>query len=505
MDMLWAFLTVFTQPELFLLVGLGTFAGVYVGAIPGLSVTMAVSILISFTFSWDVYPAIALMIGIFMGGVYGGSRTAILLNIPGAPSAIATAMDGYPMAKRGEAGTAIGVTTVMSFIGGFIGIAVLAAAAPVVSSFALKFQPRDYMLLAILGILLVGSLSTGSLVKGIFAGGLGLVIGAVGMDPLTFTERFTFDVPLMRSGISFIAVMIGMFGVSEALVQLHHHDLPAIRQKITRIVPSMKTVKKHLPLSLQTSTIGVVIGALPGTGGDIAALLAYDHAKRVTKNPERPFGEGAMEGLVAPETANNSAVGGAFIPMMTLGIPGDAVTAIMIGALFIHGLNPGPMLMIDQPDMFWFIVGSLVVANTFMLIFGLTGIKLFTRIVEMPRSVLIPLILLLSIVGAYAVNNSITDVYWMLGFGVFGYFMRHFGYPLGPVILGVILSRLLDDNWRRAIISEREDLGRFFWGILTSPLSLTLFVAVILIFVSQTPLWPRAKARLAARKAGEEQ
>ncbi|MCX7646094.1 MAG: tripartite tricarboxylate transporter permease [Rhodobacteraceae bacterium] len=501
MDAIAAFLTVFTDLELLLLVAVGTFAGVYIGAIPGLSVTMAVSILISFTFSWDVYPAIALMIGIFMGGVYGGSRTAILLNIPGAPSAIATAMDGYPMARRGEAGTAIGITTVMSFFGGFIGILVLAVAAPLVSDFALSFQPRDYMLLALLGILLVGSLSGESLVKGIFAGALGIAIGAVGMDPLTFTERFTFDQPLLRQGVSFIAVMIGMFGVSEALAQLHHVDTPAIRQKITRIVPSFGTIRRHLPLSLQTSTIGVVIGALPGTGGDIAALLAYDHARRVTKKPERPFGQGAIEGLVAPETANNAAVGGAFIPMMTLGIPGDAVTAIMIGALFIHGLNPGPMLMIDRPEMFWFVVGALVAANFFMLLFGLTGIRLFTRIVEMPRAVLIPLILLLSIVGAYAVNNSITDVYWMLGFGLLGYFMRLYGWPLGPVILGVILSRLFDDNWRRAIISVREDFGRFFWGILTSPLSLALFTAVVLIFLSQTPLWGWAKARLFGRGA----
>ena len=500
-DSLMYFLTVWTQPELLFLVGLGTLAGIYVGAIPGLSVTMAVSILISFTFSWDVYPAISLMIGTYMGGVYGGSRTAILLNIPGAPSAIATAMDGYPMAQKGEAGVAIGVTTVMSFVGGLIGILVLAVAAPLVSDFALGFQPRDYMLLAVLGILLVGSLSGGSLLKGIFAGAFGIAIGAVGMDPLTFTERFTFDTQLMRGGVSFIAVMIGMFGVSEALHQLHHIDTPAVKQKIGRIVPSWGVVRKYLPLSMQTSTIGVVIGALPGTGGDIAALMAYDHAKRVTKNPEVPFGEGAMEGLVAPETANNAAVGGAFIPMMTLGIPGDAVTAIMIGALFIHGLNPGPMLMIDKPDMFWFIVGALSLANCFMLIFGLAGIRVFTKIVEMPRAVLIPLILLLSIVGAYAVNNSITDIYWMLGFGVFGYFMKHYDYPLGPVILGVILSRLLDDNWRRAIISERESLPRFFEGIITSPLSLTLFVAVILIFVSQTPLWGSVKSRLARKAA----
>ncbi|MEN9060242.1 tripartite tricarboxylate transporter permease [Ponticoccus litoralis] len=502
MDALMNTLTVVTQPQLLLLVGLGTFAGIYIGAIPGLSVTMAVSILISFTFSWDVYPAISLMIGIYMGGVYGGSRTAILLNIPGAPSAIATALDGYPMAQRGEAGTAIGVTTVMSFIGGFVGIGVLALAAPMVSDFALRFQPRDYMLLAVLGILLVGSLSQGSLTKGIFAGALGIGIGCAYRDPLTFTERFTFDLQLMEGGISFIAVMIGMFGVSEALLQLHHVDKSAVRQKISRILPSLATVRKHLPLSLQTSTIGVVIGALPGTGGDIAALMAYDHAKRVTKDPERPFGEGAIEGLVAPEAANNSAVGGAFIPMMTLGIPGDAVTAIMIGALFIHGLNPGPMLMIDQPDMFWFIVGCLIMANCFMLLFGLTGIKLFTKIVEMPRSALIPLIMLLSIVGAYAVNNAVADVYWMLGFGVFGYFMRHYGYPLGPVILGVILSRLLDDNWRRAIISEREDLGRFFEGILGSPLSLALLISVILIFVSQTPVWRWGKARLFGQTEG---
>ena len=502
MEALTAFLTVFAQPELLLMVAVGTLAGIYVGAIPGLSVTMAVSILISFTFSWDVYPAISLMIGIYMGGVYGGSRTAILLNIPGAPSAIATALDGYPMAQKGEAGVAIGVTTVMSFFGGLIGIAVLALAAPFVSDFALKFQPRDYMLLAVLGILLVGSLSGGSLVKGIFAGAFGIGLGAVGMDPLTFTERFTFDMPFMRSGISFIAVMIGMFGVSEALNQLHHIDTPAIKQKIGRIVPSWGTIRKHLPLSLQTSSIGVIIGALPGTGGDIAALMAYDHAKRVTKHPDVPFGEGAIEGLVAPETANNAAVGGAFIPMMTLGIPGDAVTAIMIGALFIHGLNPGPMLMIDKPDMFWFIVGALMTANFFMLIFGLTGIRVFTKIVEMPRVVLIPLILLLSIVGAFAVNNSITDVYWMLGFGVLGYFMRHYDYPLGPVILGVILSRLLDDNWRRAIISEREDLGRFLYGVVTSPLSLVLFIAVIMIFVSQTPLWSGMKARLRTRAKG---
>ena len=490
------FAIAWTDPKLLLLVAIGTFAGIYIGAIPGLSVTMAVSILISFTFSWEVNDALCLMVGIYMGGVYGGSRTAILLNIPGAPSAIATALDGYPLAQKGQAGEAIGISTVMSVIGGFLGIFVLAAAAPAISEFALTFQPRDYMLLAILGILLVGSLSGESLAKGCFAGALGMLIGTVGLDPLTAEERFTFGIVDLWNGISFIAVMIGLFGVSEALLQLHHIDTPAIKQTISRIVPSWSSVRKYLPLSLQTSGIGVIIGALPGTGGDIAALMAYDHAKRVTKDPEVPFGEGAKEGLVAPETANNAAVGGAFIPMITLGIPGDAVTAIIIGALFIHGLNPGPMLMIDRPHMFWFVVGNLALANVFLLIFGLTGIKLFTKIVECPRGVLIPLILLLSVVGAYAVNNSVIDVYWMLGFGILGYFMKLYGYQVGPVILGVILSRLIDENWRRAIISEQESLGALFINTISSPLSLVLLVAVIGILIGQTPLWPAIRRAL---------
>ncbi|MGB0664502.1 MAG: tripartite tricarboxylate transporter permease [Pontibacterium sp.] len=495
LEALGYFATSWLSIELLALTALGTFLGIYVGAIPGLSVTMAVSILISFTFSWDVDNALCLMVGIYMGGVYGGSRTAILLNIPGAPSAIATALDGYPMAQKGEAGRAIGLSTVMSVIGGFVGIIVLSVAAPLVSDFALSFQPRDYMLLGVLGIMLVGSLSGGSLAKGIFAGAFGMLIGTVGLDPLTAEERFTFGVVELWNGINPVAVMIGMFGISEALIQLHHMDKAAIRQKLTKIVPKLSDIKKYLPLSLQSSGLGVVIGSLPGTGGDIAALMAYDHAKRVTKNPKVPFGQGAKEGLIAPEAANNAAVGGAYIPMLTLGIPGDAVTAVFIGALFIHGLNPGPLLLTEQPDMFWFTVGNLTLANIFVLVFGLTGIKLFAKIVECPKGILIPLIFLLSIVGAYAINNSIADVWWMLGFGVLGYFMKLYGFQVGPIILGVILSRLMDENWRRAIISEREDVSAFFGGMLSSPLSCTLFIAVCLIFLSQTPVWKKLRGK----------
>ena len=485
------FLIAWTSPYLLFLIASGTFAGIYIGAIPGLSVTMAVSILISFTFKWPVNDALALISGIFLGGVYGGSRSAILLNIPGAPAAIATALDGYPMAKRGEAGAAIGLTTIMSVIGGFVGIFALAIAAPALSEFALMFAPRDYLMLAIWGILLVGALSGGSLAKGVFAGALGVLIGMVGLDPMTAEPRLTFGSIQLTAGISYIAAMIGFFGVAEVLVQLHELKLKAVKQDVSKILPSWTLVRKHLPLSLRTSAIGVVVGALPGAGGDIAALMAYDHAKRTVKNPSHPFGQGAHEGLVAPESANNAAVGGAYIPMMTLGIPGDAVTAVIIGALYIHGLKPGPMLMIETPHLFWFIVGTLVLANFFLLFFGLTGIRLFAKLIETPKPILLPMILVLSAVGAYAINNNPVDVYWMLGFGVFGYFLKMYGYQMGPIILGMILGPLMDRSYRQAMISAEGHLGQFVGEFFTSPLSAVILLALVLTLLSQTPFWQR--------------
>jgi putative tricarboxylic transport membrane protein len=279
------------------------------------------------------------------------------------------------------------------------------------------------------------------------------------------------------------------------LYQLRDLDVPAVKQKIDRIIPSWAIVKKFLPLSLRTSSIGVIIGALPGTGGDIAALMAYDHAKRTVKNPTRPFGEGAYEGLVAPESANNAAVGGAYIPMLTLGIPGDAVTAVIIGALYIHGLKPGPLLMVETPHLFWFTVGSLTLANIFLLIFGLTGIRLFSKIMEIPKGILLPLILVLSAVGTYAIQNNPVDIYWMLGFGILGYFMKVYGFQVGPVILGVILGPLMDVSYRRAMISARDDVGTFFLEFFSSPLSLVLTLFLLFIVFSQTPWWARLHRR----------
>ena len=483
------------DPSLVLLTALGTLAGIYVGAIPGLSVTMATSILISFTFRWPVNDALALIAGVFVGGVYGGSRTAILLNIPGAPSAIATAIDGYPMAQRGEAGEAIGLTTVMSVFGGLVGILALALFAPLIAGFTIQFNSRDYLLLGLIGILLVGTLSGESFAKGAFAGAFGVLIGMVGLDPMTAEGRFTFGSIQLMGGIPYIVAMIGFFGLAEAFVQLHNLHLPVIRQKITRIVPSWRDVKRYFGLAVRCSGIGTIIGALPGTGGDIAALLAYDHAKRSTDNPDVPFGEGCKEGLVAPEAANNAAVGGAYIPMLTLGIPGDAVTAVIIGALFIHGLKPGPLLLVETPHLFWFIVGNLVLANIFLLIFGLTGIRVFTKIVECPKAILIPLIVVFSVVGTYAIQNNPSHIAWMLGFGVVGYFMKIYGFQVGPVILGVILGPMMDSNFRRAMLDARGDTGTFLWNFVSHPISLVLTIGFVLLLASQTPLWRRHRSR----------
>jgi len=490
------FLMAFVSPKLIFLIAAGTFAGIYVGAIPGLSVTMAVSILISFTFSWDVNDALALMVGVYCGGVYGGSRSAVLLNIPGAPAAVATAFDGYPLAKLGEAGIAIGLATTASVIGGFLGIIALATCSPIISEYSLMFAPRDYFLLAIMGLLLVGSLSGESLAKGIFAGALGVFLSMIGMDTFTGMGRFTFGSVGLMSGIHFVAIMIGLFGVSEALVQIHELHIKPIKQNVKKIIPSWRLLFKHFPLIIRSALIGIWIGALPGAGGDIAALFAYGHARRSIKKPSRPFGQGAYEGVIAPETANNACIGGDNIPMLTLGIPGDAVTAVIIGALFIHGLKPGPMLMIETPHLFWFYVGAMVIANIFLLIFGLSGIRIFAKLVEIRKGLLLPIIIIISVVGTYAINNSITDVYWMLGFGIFGYILKMYGFQMGPVILGVILGPLMEDNYRRAMMDQHNNIIGFLFQLVKTPLSLILTVGIVYTILGQTQFWAWMKGKV---------
>ena len=490
-----------TDPKLLFCLAVGVFLGIYVGAIPGLSVTMATSLLISFTYSWATLPALAAMVGVYIGGVYGGSRSAILLNIPGAPAAVATALEGYPLARKGLAGQAIGVTVIQSVLGGFIGTMILCLGAPYLSKFAMRFAPRDYFLLAVIGLFLVSSLGNDRPARGILSAALGLFIGFIGLDSQTGHIRFVLGASdsmfrtYMMLGVSYVVVMIGLFGMSEALIQLRDLTTTPVKQKVDKIIPSWKNTVRFIPLTLKSSLIGAVVGALPGTGGDIAALLAYDQAKRTTKNPETPFGEGAMEGLVAPESANNAAVGGACIPMLSLGIPGDAVTAIMLGAMYIHGLNPGPLLMTNSPDVFYYIIGAMFVGNIFLLIFGFTGIKAFSKIVEIPKEILMPIIILLSVVGAFSINNSIMDVYWMIAFGILGYVMKLYHFPVGPTVLGIILSDLLELNFRRAATTVGNSLPALLTDIVSHPVSLVLAVFVICMAITSSAPYKRWKAK----------
>ncbi|MDR0440191.1 MAG: tripartite tricarboxylate transporter permease [Candidatus Accumulibacter sp.] len=479
----------------------GTLVGLYVGAIPGLSVTMAVSLLISFTFSWEVLPALAVMVGIFVGGVYGGARSGILLNIPGAPAAVATTFDGYPLAKMGLAGQAMGLSTTQAVIGNFFGIVVLALFAPIISHLALIFQARDFFLLAFMGLFLVGSLTEGSLVKALISAFIGIVIGLIGMDPETGQGRMTFGTLTLLGGVHFVIIMIGTFGISEALLQLKTRAVP-VKQSIERITPAWAEVWNNLFLTVRASVIGVVVGALPGTGGDIAALMAYDHARRTTRNPyPRPFGQGAYQGLIAPEAAANAAIGGAFIPMMTLGIPGDSVTAVLIGALIIHGLRPGPMLMREQPEFFWFVVGALLIANVFLYIWGMTGIRAFSKIVEIPKPYIIPIIVVLTFIGGYSIQNSIADIYLMIGFGILGYFMKRYGYPVAPLVLGVILTPIIDENFRRGVQLMHGSTVNFFAGMFTNAVSLIILALMLLTAVVSNPKIMDALRRVLGRKA----
>ena len=485
MDIFGYMIQALIHPPLLIYLAIGVFMGIYIGAVPGLSVTMAASLLISFTYSWEVLTAMAAMIGIWIGGVYGGSRSAILLNIPGAPAAVATGLDGYPLAKKGLAGQAIGVTVVQSFLGGIIGTIILAVGAPYIAHFAMTFAPRDYFLLAVMGLLLVGSLGNESAARGVMSAAIGIFIGFIGLDSQTGHMRFvigpsgsSFRTYLML-GVSYVVVMIGLFGMSEALMQLRDLTTQPVKQKVDKIVPGWKNVIKYMPLSLRTSLLGTFVGALPGTGGDIAALMAYDHAKRTTKNPETPFGEGAIEGLVACESANNAAVGGACIPMLTMGIPGDAVTAIMLGAMYIHGLNPGPLLMNDSADVFWYTIGAMFVGNVCLLIFGFTGIKLFTKVVEVPKYILMPVIIILSVVGSFSINSSLMDVYWMIAFGILGYFMKLYHMPVAPTILGIILVDLIELNFRRASTTVGNSIPALLADLVSHPISLVLLLVIV--------------------------
>ncbi len=464
------------------LVFVGSLAGLFVGSIPGLSVSMATALLVSITYSWQTQDALATVMGVYVVGVFSGAISAILINIPGAPSSVVTTLDGFPLANRGESYKALKYATVYSFIGTVFGFIALWVLAGPISSLALKFTPMDYFLLALFGLATVGSLTTKSFSKGLISAMMGLTVSMIGIDSVMGTPRMTFGIYDLQAGINTVPALVGLFGFSEVLSVIADGQLKSEVLKIQKSVIKMKEILVHLPKSLYYSLIGTLVGALPGAGGPVAAFIAYNEAQRIEKNPSAPFGEGAVEGIVASESANNACIGGALIPMLALAIPGDAVTAIILSVFYIHGLRPGPMFIKTSPDMFSAILAGGLIGCIFLLVLGLFVAPRISKIISIPKQILLPIVTVLCVIGAFATNNRMFDVALMFFFGILGFFMRRRGYPVAPMTLAIVLGGMMDSNFRRAISlasSESNQIAALFGRPITIIL-LTLTIFTIL-------------------------
>ena len=475
----------------------GAFAGLFVGAIPGLSVTMATALLVSITFTWSVKSALAVILGVFVSGVYAGAVSAILINIPGAPSSVVTTFDGFPMAKRGEAGLALWTATFHSFIGSVFGFLVLMFVARPVTAFALTFTAMDYFLLAFFGLTTIGTLTAKNYLKGGISALLGLLFSMVGIDPFSGTARFSFGLMDLQGGVPLIAALIGLFGFAEVLEQVASGAMNAIAEKAGKMRCSLRQMLPYMGLSIRSSIIGTFIGALPGASGPVASIIAYDQARKTVKNPSRPFGEGAVEGIVASEAANNACIGGALIPMLTLAVPGDAVTAVMLAAFYVHGLQPGPLLFVRTPELFSVILAAGFIACFALLIFGVTIVPRMANIVLVPKRILMPLVTVLCLVGTFAVNSSMFEVGLMFCFGLAGFLMRRHGYPAAPMVLGLVLGEMMDSNLRRAINMAMAG-DSFLIELFGRPATLVLSALVIFSILAAIPA---VKERLGAGTA----
>ena len=475
----------------------GAFLGLTVGMIPGMTISAGIIIVLPLTFVLPPAISISLLLGLYSGGMMGGSFSAILLNIPGTPSASATAMDGHPMARRGEAGRAL-AAIIASFVGGLFSFICLYFIAPSLAELALQFRAPDLFGLVFFGLTVICSFAAKSIVKGLLSGLIGLILVTIGLDPIMGNPRFTFGDPDLLSGIHFLTAMIGLF----AIPQLADNLLDIVKRGASfhaessfgRVLPSLADLKlMRLPIAIG-ACIGTFIGILPGAGGPIAAFISYDYAKKSCENGSA-FGSGTIEGVAAPEAANNAVTGGALIPMMTLGIPGDPVTAILIGALLVHGLAPGPLLFMEQADFAYTIIFSFFWANVFTFIIALSSLRLLVKVLETPKSILLPTIALLCVVGSYALRNSFFDVYVMFFFGLLGLSMKWLKIPVVPLLLALVLGKQLEEHLRVSLTSSKGDVTIFF----TSPFSVFfLCLSVLSIawpFISE---WRKRKAAAAS-------
>ncbi|WP_142846085.1 tripartite tricarboxylate transporter permease [Telmatospirillum sp. J64-1] len=493
MDVLQYIIPVFA-PEVLWVIALGTLGGIVIGALPGLTATMGVALLIPLTFGMAPILGLNMLIGIYIGGIYGGCISSILVRTPGTPSSAATVLDGYPLAQKGMAGKALGMATIASFVGGLIAAIVLATLAPQLASLALAFGPAEYFALALFGLAIIASLS-GDLLKGAIAGMLGVLLSCVGADPISGAARYTFGITGFASGFSFTPALIGLFALSEVFVQIEKMLNERVEKlKISGIWPSRKDLRESTGAMLRGSFIGTIIGIVPGTGSGTASWISYNEARRASKTPEK-FGTGHMPGVAATESANNAVCASALIPLLALGIPGDVVTAVLMGGLMIQGLAPGPMLFQERPDIIVGIFAGTFIATVFMFIFGMLGIRLFTKILSVPKNILTISIVVFCFIGSYAINLNVADLYTMIGFGVLGYFMQKFGFSQAALCIALILGPMAESNLRLGLMSANDNLALFFSG----PITITFMVLTVLSLL--WPLYQNWKARTRERSA----
>lgn len=470
-----------------LFVFIGVFVGTFIGMMPGLGPISAIAIMIPITYSMDPSIALVMMAGVYYGAIFGGSSSSILLNAPGVAGTVATAFDGYPMAKQGKAGKALAIAAIASFTGGTVSVVLLMLFTPLLSAVAISFGPAEYFALMFLGLTAIASLADGSAIKAFISATLGFMVVTIGIDAQTGTSRFTFGNPNLLEGIDFLVVALGLFALAEVCTLILNRNEKDDGQ--SKNIGSLRLSKQDVkdmsgPVSRQ-SFLGFIIGVLPGAGATIASFIAYITEKKIAKNPE-DFGKGSIKGLAAPEAANNAATSGAFVPLLSLGIPGSGTTAVLLGAFLVLGVQPGPLLVQDRPEIFWGIIASMYVGNIILLVLNLPLIPYISKILKIPRPLLISLVIIFSLIGVYAISFNTFDLYMLLAFGVIGFFMRMFSFPAAPFILAFILGGMMEQAFRQTLTISNGSLGIF----LDKPIALSLIGVGLL-----TILFPLLKGR----------
>lgn len=479
------------QPLLVIVIGVAV--GIVAGAMPGLSPSTAVALLVPFSYTMSPALAVILLVSIYIASNYGGSITAVLINTPGTPAAAATAIDGFAMTLKGEAGKGLGMSLIASTLGGIFGTVILILFAVPLAKLAIRFHPADYFALAIFGLTTVGSLGGGNVAKAMVAVLVGLLINTIGLDPISGVSRFTFGANQLYDGFHVIPALIGLFALSVVFTELEKGKLRSrMIEKVHAGFPSLAETWRSRITIMRSSVLGTVIGIFPGAGATIASFISYNVAQRMSKAPET-FGKGAMDGVAASEAANSASVGGALVPLLALGIPGSATDAVLMGALQLHDITPGPMLFQSYPEIVYGIFAALILANVVMLGMGLYGVRFFAKVVEVPPAILYPVILAISLIGAYAVRSSLFDVGACFGFGVLGWIFKRYGYPVAPIVLGIVLGSMLERNFRRAVMMDGPTV--FF----TQPLAAIMLSVALLLFL--WPVWKSLRARRTANRS----